>query len=203
MKEKDYTIAQKKKSMKLEQYPFKKGEIVGDFIINRDDYVYHHKRYQIELTCNCGKTSYKRLSQLLKDKNQYCSKCRGYNNYPKDRLLRSDIFENEIHKIWISITNQNLNRGSRILESTINTKDLQEQYLKQKGICCYTGISLNILNTLKKDSNASIDRRDSNLGYTPDNIQWVYKPLNIMKNSFSEKEFLFVCNQVTNFTRQL
>lgn len=198
--EKDYKIATKNKSIKLEQYPFKKGEIIGNFIVNNDDYVYHHKRYQIELLCRCGNIKYRRLSHVLEGKNIWCAKCRGYNSYPENR--KSNLFFiNGIHVSWLSVVNVNLIRGSRILESTITNEDLINQYNKQNGCCIYTGIPLDIINVIRKNSNASIDRKDSNEGYVKNNIQWVYKPINIMKNNYSEEEFIFVCKKVSSFIR--
>lgn len=198
--ESEYLTANKKKSINLPIYPFKKGEVIGNYIVNSDDYVYHHKRYQVEVICNCGNIKYRRLNHLLNSKNIWCAKCRGYNFYPERRKC-NPFFEQEIHLTWLSNVNQNLKRGSRNLNSTITISDLRNQYDKQCGKCIYTGIELNILNLTKFESNASIDRRDSNLGYETDNIQWVYKPLNIMKNNFTEEEFIFVCKKVANFIR--
>ena len=196
--ETEYITPLKNKSTSLPNYPFKKGDIVGNFTVLEDDYVYHHKRYQVKLTCECGGIKYQRPSKLFQEKYMWCAKCRGYNNYPL-RRDQSNHFENGIHVSWITQTNANLERGNRTLESEITLSDLKNIYDLQNGKCIYTGIELNILGFKKSESNASIDRRDSNFGYTKENTQWVYKPLNIMKNNFSEEEFLFVCNKVSNF----
>ena len=197
--EKEYLEANKKQSVNLVDYPYKKGDKVGNFIVNSDNYVYHHKRYQVELTCECGKIVYRRLNNILKLKNIWCSKCKGYNLYP-ERRKSSAWFTKGIHILWYNEITSNLHRGNRIIDCKINIEDLKTLYDDQKGICPYTGIYLNVLDLLKKESNASIDRTDSSKGYTMDNIKWVYKPLNIMKNRYSLEEFLFVCKKVTNFT---
>jgi hypothetical protein len=44
---------------------------------------------------------------------------------------------------------------------------------------------------------ASIDRIDSNLGYTESNVVWVHKDVNIMKNNFTKEYFLMMCQKVT------
>jgi len=194
----EYLIPIKKKSQKLPNYPFKKGDIIGNFTVMDNDYVYHHKRYQVKLTCECGGIKYQRPYKLFQEKYMWCAKCRGYNIYPL-RRDQSNHFTDGIHVTWLTETNANLERGSRILESEITVFDLKEIYNSQNGKCIYTGIELNILGFKKSESNASIDRRDSKLGYTKENTQWVYKPLNIMKNNFSEEEFLFVCRKVSNF----
>jgi hypothetical protein len=42
----------------------------------------------------------------------------------------------------------------------------------------------------------SIDRIDSTKGYIPNNIQWVDKRINIMKNKMDEQEFLSICKKI-------
>lgn len=197
--ESEYLNAKRKKSRNLKKYPFKKGDIIGNLTVNSDDYVYHHKRYQVEVICECGTLKYRRLSHIENGKNIWCSKCRGYNIYPEKRKEKSSTYIDGIHITWITLINANLIRGVRTLKNTVTTNDLRKQYDKQEGKCVYTGIPLNVINCSKFKSNASIDRKNSSLGYTKENIQWVYKPVNIMKNSFSEEEFIFVCKKVANF----
>ena len=48
------------------------------------------------------------------------------------------------------------------------------------------------------DYNLSIDRIDSNKGYTIDNIQLVGAIINIMKNDMLEKDFFFVSTIAIN-----
>ena len=43
---------------------------------------------------------------------------------------------------------------------------------------------------------ASIDRIDSNKGYIEDNVVWVHKDINIMKNKFSKEYFLMLCKKI-------
>ncbi len=199
-KESECIIPIKNKSSKLPIYPFKKGQIIGNFTILEDDYVYYHKRYQVKLTCECGNIKYQRASRLSREKYMWCSKCRGYNIYP-ERRKSSINFNNGIHIEWLTKINASLIRGKRVIQNELDLIKLRDIYDLQNGKCVYTGINLNVLNVTKKESNASIDRKDSNLGYTINNTQWVYKPLNIMKNDFSEEEFIFVCKKVANFTR--
>ena len=45
---------------------------------------------------------------------------------------------------------------------------------------------------------ASLDRIDSKKGYTEDNVQWVHKYVQRMKNAFSEKRFLEVVKIIHN-----
>lgn len=57
--------------------------------------------------------------------------------------------------------------------------------------CALTGIPLVMYP--KRERTASLDRIDSKVGYTLDNVQWIHKDVNIMKNRFPENRFLAVC----------
>ena len=49
-----------------------------------------------------------------------------------------------------------------------------------------------------RDGTASLDRIDSSRGYVIDNIQWVHKDINWLKNDWSQKEFIELCSRVAN-----
>jgi hypothetical protein len=48
---------------------------------------------------------------------------------------------------------------------------------------------------------ASLDRIDSSIGYVEGNVQWIYKPLNTMKGTLSNQEFIQLCKEVTLATQ--
>ena len=104
--------------------------------------------------------------------------------------------------MWLSSIKDNLIRGRRTIDCSITLEDLYKVLEKQNFKCAYTGIDLNVINTSKGESNASVDRIDSSRGYEPSNIQWVYKPVNIMKNGLSDSEFKDLCCKIADFTRQ-
>ena len=47
-----------------------------------------------------------------------------------------------------------------------------------------------------KNRTASLDRIDSKLGYTSNNIQWVHKDLNYMKSDLDQSVFIEWCRKV-------
>lgn len=75
---------------------------------------------------------------------------------------------------------------------TITIEDILEIYKKQKGLCVYSGIQLQFINTTNKINmnNLSIDRIDSNKGYTKDNIQLLSFCANQAKSNSSHKYFI-------------
>lgn len=47
--------------------------------------------------------------------------------------------------------------------------------------------------------NASSDRIDSDKDYTEDNVQWVYKIVNIMKQALDQTHFINMCKLVSEY----
>ena len=75
-----------------------------------------------------------------------------------------------------------------------------ELFEKQNRKCALSGLLLNF----PKDRNthggtASLDRIDSNGNYTLDNVQWVHKDINRLKNSFDQDYFINLCKLVSNY----
>jgi len=72
-------------------------------------------------------------------------------------------------------------------------------FIKQDRKCALTGLPLTINYCRKtgKPHDASLDRIDSAKGYTPDNVQWVHKDINRMKNAYAQDYFIEMCSFVT------
>lgn len=102
---------------------------------------------------------------------------------------------------WWHIVNR-AKKGNIPLEITI--QDAWAQFLKQDGKCALTGLSLSFETNHKNSAKqtASLDRKDSNKGYTRENIQWVYKTVNFMKAWYDEKYFIQMCELVVNHNQK-
>lgn len=81
-------------------------------------------------------------------------------------------------------------------EITIN--QMWETFIKQKGKCSLTGIDLKfaVCDDKRNTGTASLDRIDSNKGYTKQNIQWVHKDINKMKMDLSMKNLFKYCKLI-------
>jgi len=93
------------------------------------------------------------------------------------------------------------NAKKRGIDVEVTPKDLWQQWIKQGGICPYTGIKLTLPKGVTKRDNknsnlASLDRIDSTKGYVKDNVQWVYKPIQTMKWNLTHNEFVSLCRKV-------
>lgn len=182
-------------------YPYTKNQIIDKIEILSDNWVHDGERWCINFRCSCGKESLKKRDVFERMKFKCCENCGRKFKYPEKRKTRTDIFNsNGIGYTWITNITLNNIRGfinQRVIEVSITTDDLYKQLLKQNFRCALTNIKLDILWYIKAESNASIDRIDSNKGYTPDNIQWVIKEVNRMKNSFSQDYFIKICKLVS------
>jgi hypothetical protein len=76
----------------------------------------------------------------------------------------------------------------------ITLKDLEELMILQEGKCALTGILFN------KDIPPSLDRIDSKLGYTKDNIQLIQIKVNVMKSNLEQNDFIFLCEQIAAYS---
>lgn len=131
----------------------------------------------------CGVECNKYPKDIKRNKKNYCSKKCSYDD------KRIDIFSYHLMQIRQRFRRDNI-------KVAISAKDL---HYKWTGYCSLSGEELNLGCSrvdIRKNSNASVDRKDSSKGYTPDNIQWVTKKVNIAKHVLSDEDFITMCKQV-------
>lgn len=85
--------------------------------------------------------------------------------------------------LWISRLKDSLRkRNKKYGEINLTNEFLINLYEKQKGLCYYTGIEMKIINSEKNPEQISLDRVDSNLGYTENNVVLCCFAINLCKN---------------------
>ncbi len=86
------------------------------------------------------------------------------------------------------------------IEFSLTIEQMWEQFKKQDKKCALTGLPIVLHRNYIKSGvmTASLDRIDSDKGYTVDNIQWVQKDINLMKNHFNQDYFIEMCKKVAN-----
>lgn len=97
------------------------------------------------------------------------------------------------------------NAQSRFLSFEVSIEYLWELFLKQDRRCALSGRLLQFgrINKDRANTTVSIDRINSSKGYVEGNVQWVHKKINIMKNVYSQEEFLNLCKEVVKHNKNL
>lgn len=149
--------------------------------------------------CECGNTIRKREDGLFRGKHHSCG-CdtailQGTN---AKRLKWKGV--GDLSKTMF--TECRRNAKTRGIKFNITIENAWKQFEKQKGICAISGVPIQLsIGNLRSDRHgrtASLDRIDSNQGYTTDNIQWVHKTVNLMKNITNQSDFIEWCRKITN-----
>lgn len=128
----------------------------------------------------------------------YCKECQ------KNKIFKwKSTFDGFIKCLFIDLKN---NANARNIKVDITINDIKNKYIEQNGKCYYTGFKLTHNKIRQKSNktylispwNISIDRTDSNLHYTKDNIKIVSSYVNRAKSDMSEEIFFEMCKSVCN-----
>lgn len=100
-------------------------------------------------------------------------------------------------KIISSCKLRSKNDRLKLFSNEITIEFLLELYNKQKGLCALSGIIMtSYINGGNTRFNVSIDRINSLLGYTKDNVQLVCNQVNTMKNNLTDSELYDLCKKI-------
>jgi hypothetical protein len=178
---------------------------VGDILMNLKILKIHSGKYvSYTVKCNnCGNIYHTGHSILNKKSKGLglpcCNKC--FNVEMKSKKTSTMVTKN------ISLTQYN--KIQRQAELRGIEFDVTPEYLESifTGYCYFSGIELKIGTYVNnKDvrdlGNASLDRIDSNIGYIEGNVAWVYKPINIMKQTLSSAEFIILCKKIAEHNKK-
>ena len=143
--------------------------------------------------CECGVEKDVYGSHLTYGKSNgclQCSKLKGENHPQWDGVgkISGDY--------WCSLVRgANGAKGRKPVELTITKEFIWELFNKQDGKCALTGMPLTI-DYRGSNHTASLDRIDSSKGYTEENVQWIHKHVNLMKNKLDQGYFVDLCSKV-------
>jgi hypothetical protein len=112
----------------------------------------------------------------------------------KSREKQNSTIEGRAKVFLRNARNSALKRNQ---EFSLGVSDIVGCWIAQKGFCAYSGRRM----TLRAGSLAtvSIERIDSGVGYTPDNVVLVCQAINRMKSDFTLSEFFELCRDVAQF----
>jgi hypothetical protein len=174
-----------------------KGDTFGTFTIIDDNFHFEGRKYVL-VKCKCGRIIKQRKSHW--GKTHSCKQCTNSTHYPETRKS-SALHYKGLRKVFLTklYNPHNLNRGeNKVLKVELTIEQLFNKLVEQDFKCALSKIPLNVLHIDPTASNASIDRIDSLGDYTINNIQWVHKDINRIKNNFTQHRFIELCKLVSN-----
>lgn len=146
--------------------------------------------------CDCGKETITMGGSLIQGATKSCG-CLVHETLWKG-------FEEISGSYWGRCERGANNRG---LKFNLSIKDAWKKFLDQNRKCALSGRIL-LFNPKYCDprysgpewQTASLDRIDSNKGYSIDNIQWVHVSVNYMKMDINQSDFIKLCIDIANFS---
>lgn len=151
-------------------------------------------RYLATCKCDCGIIKDIDVSHLKTGRTKSC----GCNKNYYENMLgeKSPCFKGykEIRgKTWSLLKRRSGCRGHSF---NLDIKDAWNLFEKQERKCALTGLPI-LFSKCNGETTASLDRIDNSKGYDIDNIQWVHKDVNIMRNVYSIEYFIKICKLVS------
>jgi hypothetical protein len=143
-----------------------------------------------KLRCDCG-NEYETISEYLTNGN--CSSCgcmkKNFHNVPN--------MSNGRTKATISVYFKNIQQNAkrRGYDFCMTQNELLDLFYKQNSKCALSNETISFEN-----KTASLDRIDNTKGYSIDNVQWVHRTINFMKNTLLQQDFIQWCHKVSNFS---
>jgi hypothetical protein len=161
------------------------GKRFGKLIVNKElgKNKNGHIRYLCQ--CDCGNI------------------CEVFGTHLRQRKIISCKCNNKVDgvsgEMWYKIIKSGVKKRIKRsnLEINITKEYLNQLFINQGGKCKLSNVDIFLPKSWKDRSySASLDRINSNLGYVIGNVQWVHKHINVMKNTFPEDMFIYLCNKV-------
>lgn len=181
------------------------GVRFGNLIGVRQDGKNNNGQYFWIVKCDCGNEHRCLGTSLINGRTTRCTACTKQRWLDQNHLRATVV--GELTSAWWSTrvvkrasghNNSNFLKGrKKTYELAVTMQEAWDLFQKQEGKCALSGLPLDF----PKDRNphggtASLDRVDSEKGYTIDNVQWVHKDINRLKNVFDQSYFINLCKAV-------
>lgn len=119
-----------------------------------------------------------------------CKKC---SNKIPDNNSHKGYYKNVLRKSFAH--KYRTNALIRRIDWNVSFDYLAELLIEQDFKCALTGWDIH---AMEVNSPASLDRIDSSIGYIEGNLQWVNSKVNMMKQQYSQEDFIKVCLAVAD-----
>ena len=121
---------------------------------------------------------------------KHCKKCSNKN---PDNNCHKGYYKNVLRKSFAH--KYRTNALIRCIDWNVSFDYLAELLIEQDFKCALTGWDIH---AMEVNSPASLDRIDSSIGYVEGNLQWVNSRVNMMKQQYSQEDFIKVCLAVAD-----
>lgn len=156
-----------------------------------------HKTYNC--ICDCGNYTVRTGTSIKRSKNSSCGcfskKGSQHHQWTGTGEISSGFWYDHIVKS--ASGSKYGNRIRKVKELTLTIEEAWDLFIKQNKKCALSGVELSFpKKSNDKSWTASLDRIDSSKGYILENVQWVHKHINIMKNKFDNQYFITMCKKI-------
>lgn len=150
-----------------------------------------------KLKCKCGAIFTTPKISIVSGKQKSCTACKN----PTGKLNQNWKGVGGIPKTYINNIQRGNAKKGRVVN--LNWEYMWELLIKQDFKCAISGVPIGFAggsrSKQRRNWTASVDRIDSALGYTNDNVQWVHKHINKMKQDFTQEQFVQFCICVSEY----
>lgn len=153
--------------------------------------------------CSCGSIEQKCSTHLIRRTSTMCHQC-AMDKVSKESFKGvgeiSHAYWRELKRGAAGEKSKRKSREARAFDVTI--EEAWDLFLKQDRKCALSGVPLRFITIGRsnkqrmKEQTASLDRIDSTKDYTIDNVQWVHKDVNRMKNVYDQTYFIEMCKYI-------
>jgi len=168
------------------------GEKFGDWEVISEKTEKYQRWYKFHVRCKCGAESFILGNTLRQGRSTCCRSCGNDKHYKGVGDLSSTFFSRILE-----------GAKKRKIEVAVTKEQILDLLEKQNYKCALSGISLIMSKSFSTEranqessTTASLDRIDSSKGYILENVQWVHKDVNIMKNKFEQSYFTEICRLI-------
>jgi hypothetical protein len=140
----------------------------------------------VKLECiECGKTKNCKYSSFMSGL-AVCSACSpsGRKFTGKSRPITPNRYYGRVKR----------SAKIRGLEFNLSKEGIVKLLESQNFKCALSNMDISF-----DEGTASLDRINNGQGYTLENVQWLHKHVNFMKNTFEEQEFIDLCCKISDF----
>jgi hypothetical protein len=138
------------------------------------------------LTCNVEQDYLRKsYAEASLRENKECKSC---SNKRTENCHRGYV--GNIRVSWFKKTQ--LGAGLRNINFDLSIEQIDSMFIQQDFRCALSGLPIGF-SEIGAVHTVSIDRIDSFIGYTIDNVQLLHKDVNMMKQIYSQERFIEIC----------